>query len=260
MRFGHLGLRAFVAALVLLTGLALGGRARAAAPELPPVPAEWVTDNAGFLSGGARASLNTRLSAYDATTGHQILVWIGETSGDTTIDDFAVRAFEKWKVGRKGVDDGLALFVMAKDRKLRFEVGYGLEDKLPDAVASRIIQEIIVPRLKAGDNDGAITAGIEAAAARLGANLPLAGARPTQQPEREPLSPFKALLYGFLIVVVIGFLATHPSLAAFFLMSFLGGGRGGFRGGGGFGGGGFGGGGFSGGGGRSGGGGASGSW
>jgi uncharacterized protein len=136
-----------------------------------------------------------------------------------------------------------------------------LEDKVPDAVASRIIGEYIAPRLKQEDRDGAITMGVEAIVARLDGKLPPAGAMPhQQQPEQEPLSPLKALLFGLLIVIVIGFLATHPSLAAFFLMSFFTGGRGGGFGGGGGGFGGGGGGGFSGGGGRSGGGGASGSW
>ena len=83
-----------------------------------------------------------------------MLVWIGDTTGDVPFEEFAVRAFEKWKVGRKGIDDGVVLFFFAKDRKVRIEVGYGLEDKIPDVVASRIIRETIVPHLRAGDPDG----------------------------------------------------------------------------------------------------------
>jgi uncharacterized protein len=233
-----------------------------AAAEVPPPPTAWVTDGAGFLSEATRSSLDQRLFAYAQSTGHQILVWIGQTTGDTPLEEFAVRAFENWRVGRKGIDDGIVLFLLAKDRKVRIEVGYGLEDKVPDAVANRIIQEIIVPRIKEGDRDGAVTAGVEAIAARIGGELPPAGPGPPGRPAVQ-LSPIRVIALAILLMLVIGFLATHPALATVLFMSMMSGGRGGgFRGGGGFGGGGFGGGGggFSGGGGRSGGGGASGSW
>jgi uncharacterized protein len=212
-----------------------------------------VTDRAGFLSEPARASLDRRLSTYAESTGHQVLVWIGDTTGDIPLEDFTVRAFERWKVGRKGIDDGLVLFVFAKDHKVRIEVGYGLEDKVPDATANRIIQEVIVPRIRAGDPDGAVTAGVEAIAARIGGEFPPGERAPPARPAPS-LSIAQTILLIIGLIGLIAFLATHPSLAAFLLMSFFSGGRGGGFGGGG------GGGGFSGGGGRSGGGGASGSW
>ena len=84
-------------------------------------------------------------------------MWIGQTTGGMPIEDWAVRAFAAWRVGRKGIDDGVALFVFADDRKVRIEVGYGLEDRVPDAVASRIIGDRSIPRLRAGDRDGAVT-------------------------------------------------------------------------------------------------------
>jgi uncharacterized protein len=244
---------AFLVVAVVLFGLALPVRARAAAFEPPPTPTEWVTDNAGFLSAGARSSLDQRLDAYAANTGHQVLVWIGGTTGDVPLEDFAVKSFESWKVGRKGIDDGVVLFLFAADRKVRIEVGYGLEDKVPDAVASRIIRETIVPRIQAGDHDGAVTAGVEAITARIDGKLgPGEGyERPAPQ-----VSLVHVIFLALGLIALIVFLAMHPSLAAFLLTSFFWGGRGG----GGFGGGGGGGGGFSGGGGRSGGGGASGSW
>jgi uncharacterized protein len=227
--------------------------ARADVPEPPETPTAWVTDNAGFLGQATRDSLDRRLSAYAASTGHQVLVWIGQTTGNVPLEQFTAQAFEKWRVGRKGIDDGIILFVFAADRKVRIEVGYGLEDKVPDAIASRIIRETIVPRIRAGDGDGAVVGGVEAIIARVEGKLP-PGAEPASG--RPRLSPVQAVLLVIGLIVFVGFLATHPALAAFFLMSFFGGGR---RGGGGFGGGG-GGGGFGGGGGRSGGGGASGSW
>lgn len=246
--------------LLVLFGLVRAVQADAPTREPPPTPTEWVTDNAGFLSEATRSSLSNRLSAYAASSGHQVLVWIGDTTGDVPLEDFTVHAFEKWKVGRKGIDDGVVTFLFAKDRKVRIEVGYGLEDKIPDATASRIIRDTIVPRIRAGDRDGAVSSGVEAIIAKLDGKLP-----PEQEPSDRPvpkLSLVQAIFLAIGMIALIAFLATHPTLAAFLLMSFFSGGRrGGGYGGGGFGGGGFGGGGgFSGGGGSSGGGGASGSW
>jgi uncharacterized membrane protein YgcG len=84
-------------------------------------------------------TLNARLSEYQQATGGQLIVYVAPTTGDAPIEDWAVRAFAKWKVGRKGLDDGLALFIMPQDRKIRIEVGYGLEAIIPDAIASRVI-------------------------------------------------------------------------------------------------------------------------
>jgi uncharacterized protein len=254
-------------------------------PAVPPAPVRWVTDQAGFVSPGVRQELDARLEQVQARTGHQVLVWIGTTLGSEPIEDFAVRAFAAWRVGRKGIDDGLVIFLFPADRKVRFEVGYGLEGQLPDVIASRIIRDVMAPRLRAGDHDGAVVHGVEATLAILdgqpwsraidaqAAGTDLTAGAPGAAPETpgEPgafaprASPgagrpqvHHGLLYNvvkwILIVAVLLFLITHPSIALWLLLSFSGGGRdgGGWSGGGG--------GGFSGGGGRSGGGGASGSW
>src|SRR3989442_1830045 len=141
------------------------------------------------MSPGAQSSLDSRLAAYGQSTGHQLIVYIGQTTGDAPIDDWAVRAFERWKVGRKGIDDGLVLFIMAADRKLRIEVGYGLEAQVPDAIASRVINEVMVPRIQAGDRDGAVTSGMDAGMVVIGG-----GARPAGRSRRgrqtRPLAQF----------------------------------------------------------------------
>jgi uncharacterized protein len=247
--------RFFVFGLVLVA-LVAARRAGADSRQSPPTPTEWVTDNAGFLKESTRASLSDRLGAYAATSGHQVLVWIGDTTGDDALEDFTVRAFQSWRVGRKGIDDGVVLFVFAKDHKVRIEVGYGLEDKIPDVAAGRIIRATIVPGIQAGDPDGAVSSGVEAIVARLDGKLG-PGREPSPDRPRPTLSVVQAIFLALGLIALIAFLATHPTLAAFLLMSFFSGGRG--RGGG-WGGGGGGGGGFSGGGGSSGGGGASGSW
>ena len=120
------------------------------------------------MSADAVRSLDSQLEAYERSSGHQLLVYIGKTTGGVPIEDWAVRAFQAWKVGRKGLDDGLALFIMADDRRLRIEVGYGLEGQVPDAMASRIINEVIVPRVQAGDRDGAVASRHECGCPRVG--------------------------------------------------------------------------------------------
>jgi uncharacterized protein len=239
-------------ALVLLLAAPL---VRAQTP-IPPSPARWVTDTAGFMSPAAANQLDSRLEAYQRQTGRQLLVWIGTTTGGVPIEDWAVRAFENWKVGRKGIDDGLALFIMVEDRRLRFEVGYGLEGDVADVIAFRIIEEIITPAIRSGRNDEAVTAGMEAIARAIGTPLPGSAAAPPlpQREQARPLSIGQLIVFGILGLVLLFILATNPSLAIWLLANILAGGGGHRRGGG------FGGGGFRGGGGRSGGGGASGSW
>ena len=246
-------------AAILLCSLA--GWVWAAEVPIPPSPSRWATDTAGFLSPGALADLYSRLEAFQRTTGHQVLVYIAPTTGDTPTEDWTVRAFAAWKVGSKGLDDGLILFVFAQDKKVRIEVGYGLEGVVPDAIASRIIREVIVPRIEEGDPDGAVTAGVQAL---LGVVAPQAGGAPGEDPSQrrlqestghltsqvQSLSLGQKIFFGLLLVGFLILLVTHPGLAIYLLFSLLSGGRGGGGGGGG----------FSGGGGSSGGGGASGSW
>jgi uncharacterized protein len=241
--------------LSLLFAFLLAGPAYGAETPIPASPTQWVTDNANFLSPGAVQSLNARLADYERRTGHQLIVYIAPTTGDTPIEDWAVRAFAKWKIGRKGLDDGLALFIMPQDRRMRIEVGYGLEPVVPDAIASRVINEVMAPRLRAGQNDQAVTAAVDSLIGVIGGQADALPPVKTRPPPK-PVSPFQLIFWGILGVLFLGFLIMNPSLAFFFLASVLSGGRGGYGGGGYYGGGG----GFGGGGGRSGGGGASGSW
>src|SRR5215472_14804995 len=240
----------------LLPLLAALGAAAASEPPIPPPPTRWVTDQVGFLSEPARERLDATLADYEQATGHQLLVWIGKTTQPAPTEDWTVRAFKAWRVGRKGIDDGLILFIFSEDRKIRIEVGYGLEPIVTDVQASRIIREVIAPRIQAGDRDGAVEAGVSALTQLIGG--PGASDRTVRDRRPLPLSPLQAVLLGLVALVVLGLLITHPTFAAMLLFNIFSGGRGG-GGGGGNGGGGGGGGGFSGGGGSSGGGGATGS-
>jgi uncharacterized protein len=236
--------------IIILVSVAL---LYAAETPIPPSPTEWVADTASLLSPAAVRSLNARLAAYEHATGHQLIVYIAPTTGDAPLEDWAVRAFAKWKVGRKGLDDGLALFIMPRDHKMRIEVGYGLEAAVPDVIASRVINEVIAPRIQAGHPDDAVTAAIDSLTGVIGGQanaLP-----PTPAPEQSrPLTVFQWIFYGIAGILILALVITHPAMA-FYLLANIMSGRGGGGGGGGGGAGG-----FSGGGGRSGGGGASGSW
>jgi uncharacterized protein len=247
---------------IMALAMALAGVCAAAQSEIPPAPDRWATDEAGFLSRQTVEALDARLENYERQTGHQVLVWIGRTlGGNAVLEDWAVKTFEAWKVGRKGLDDGLVLFIFAEDRKIRIEVGYGLEDKVPDVYAYRVINNVLAPGIRAGRPDEAVDAAVTALFGYISGK----GAVPEETPNASRgKSTIKGVFSGIVILILIIIFITNPSLAFWLLINILsGGGRGGGRGGGGWGGGGWGGGGgggFSGGGGGSGGGGASGGW
>lgn len=216
----------------------------AAGTAIPPAPTAWVTDKANFLSASTTDALNTRLRTYEQQTGHQVVVYIAQTTGGVPVDDWAVKAFQQWKIGRKGLDDGVVLFIFARDRTLRIEVGYGLEPKITDAAANRVLQETMEPLLRAGQNDAAVTAGIDRLIALIGE--PASGANGDA---RMP-SPGELIAIAIIVLVLLVLAARNPWLAMFVFRSIIS-----SRGGDGSSGRG-----FFGGGGRSGGGGASGRW
>jgi uncharacterized protein len=147
--------KAIRALLVLL--LAASAWAQVAVPPLKG----RVTDLTGTLKPEQVASLEQLLRSFEARKGSQIAVLIVPTTAPETVEQYALRVGEQWKIGRKKVDDGAILVVAKDDRALRIEVGYGLEGALNDATASRIIRELIVPRFREGDFSGGISAGVD---------------------------------------------------------------------------------------------------
>jgi uncharacterized protein len=127
---------------------------------VPPLTAR-VIDLTGTLSGGAVSRIETKLADFEAKKGSQLSVLIVPTTQPEEIEQYGIRVADSWKLGRKGVDDGAILIVAKDDRRVRIEVGYGLEGALPDAIASRIIAETITPHFKVGDYDGGVEAGID---------------------------------------------------------------------------------------------------
>ncbi len=256
---------------------------------IPPVAR--ITDLTGTLDAAQKAVLEEKCAALEQQKGSQVAVLIVPTTAPETIEQYALRVAEAWKLGRKGVDDGILVLVAKDDRELRIEVGYGLEGAVPDAIAKRVIAETITPQFRDGDFFGGLDAGVTQL-------IGVVNGEPLPPPRKEPLGAegrmnllsvaFFLLIFSRILGAGIGefpsaataggvlgaiawfvFHLTTGALVAggvMFAVSLLiqlgkGGGGGGWStGGGSFGGGGFGGGGFSGGGGGFGGGGASGKW
>jgi uncharacterized protein len=132
----------------------------ALALDVPPLRGR-INDYAALIPADKARDLEERLARFEAETGHQIAVLtIPSLKGDS-LEDFSIRVAEAWKIGKKGFDNGAILLVARDDRKLRIEVGYGLEGVMPDAIASRIIREVITPRFRSGDFAGGIEAGVD---------------------------------------------------------------------------------------------------
>lgn len=240
------------------TALLLALAVQAPPAWVPPPPSAAVSDPAGVLAPEVEASLARRLARYEAASGHQVVVWLGRTSGGVPIEEFAVATFEAWKIGRAGLDDGLAVFALTDDRALRVEVGYDLESRVTDAMASQVLRTIMIPAIRRGAWDQAIVGGVESLVDTIEGHAGALPADPGAAPidEAPPIDLPTTIVTGVLVALFLLFFITNPR-RALMLLIFIG--RSGGFGGGGFGGR-RGGGGFRGGGGHSGGGGATGRW
>lgn len=272
------------------------------AQNIVPVPPlkSRVTDQTNTLSETEKRNLESKLSSFEQSKGSQVAVLVIPTTGDETIEQYGIRVADTWKIGREGVDDGVIFLVAMQDRKMRIEVGYGVEGAIPDALAKRIISQIVTPEFRAGHFYDGINDGVDAIISLVnGEELPLASSQGNRGTGGSaPKVSYLLIILGLIVFGTInavlkskigkvpGALITAAlifvlswfiinivtAITATIIMSLIfnlphGGGRGGgYRGGGGFygggfsSGGGFSGGGFSGGGGGFGGGGASGGW
>jgi len=151
-------------ALVLL-GFSLLGAGSLQAQDLAAIPPldSPVVDTTGTLDADHRRQLEQQALELQRRKGSQLQVLMVASTAPEDIAQYTTRVFDQWQIGRKGVDDGVLLVVAKDDRRVRIEPGYGLEGAIPDAVASRIIQEYLAPRFRAGDFAG----GIEEATAML---------------------------------------------------------------------------------------------
>lgn len=161
-----------------------------------------VIDLTATLNSEQLATLESKLATFEASKGSQIAVLIVPTTEPEDIAQFGIRVAEKWKSGRANVDDGVILIVAKNDRKLRVEVGYGLEGAIPDAIAKRVISETIAPYFKSGDFFGGIDAGVTQLMALIeGESLP-----PPQAPTSKQSGGMDAFLPLLIGGVVVGFM------------------------------------------------------
>jgi uncharacterized protein len=258
-------LRRLAPALLLLAVLAAPG---AAALRIPPPPDHRVNDYAGALAPADRDRLEQALIVREATSRNQVVVAIFRSLEGESLEDYSIRLAKAWRIGQKGLDNGVIFLVFLDDRKMRIEVGYGLEGSLTDAISSSILRDVVAPRFRAGQVGDGIGAGLDAIDRAIAGTYQ----RPPGPNRGQPTHGFGwreglgLLFVGLLIVVLVQNRMQQASLRR---RGWTGGSTGwggpfiggtGLGGGWGGGGGSSGGGGFSGGGGSFGGGGSSGSW
>jgi len=138
----------------------------AAGVEIPFL-AGRVTDNAEILTEGMRRTLTELLKSHEDRTGNQIAVLTVPTIEGENIEEYSSAVFGAWKLGQKGKDNGILVIVVPNERRMRIEVGYGLEGTMTDLLAGRIIRNIMTPRFKTGDFDGGVESGVKAIVATL---------------------------------------------------------------------------------------------
>jgi uncharacterized protein len=170
--------------LLAVAALLLGGTAAAQDLQAIPTLTARVMDQAGVLQPDQRAALEAKLAAFEAQAGPQIVVLTVASTGIEDIADYAQRAGDAWKIGRKDVGDGLLVVVARDDRKLRIQVAKALEGAVPDLAARQIIANQIGPAFKRGDYATGLNAGVDALMARMrGENLPAPAAQPGARPD-----------------------------------------------------------------------------
>ncbi len=224
--------------------------------DIPAKPAARVNDYAGALDQASKAAIEQKLAEFERESSSQVVVVVVPSLDGQAIEDVAVRVVETWGLGQKDKNNGVLLLVSMSDRRARIEVGYGLEDRLTDALSRRILEDRLFPAFRKGDRAGGILATCDGIiAATRGAY-----AAPPRKRKTAPLISVLVPLAILVIFILMGLqggsgISGGGRRRTYRSGPVIWGGGGGFRGGGG---GGFGG--FSGGGGMSGGGGASGSW
>ncbi len=189
-----------IAALLLFLGIAASVLpSLAGALPVPPLRAH-VNDYAHMISERAAGDLERELQGLEKTDSTQIVVLTIPGLEGESLEEFSIRVAEAWKIGSKGVDNGVILLIARDDRKVRIEVGRGLEGKLTDLVSGRIIRNSIVPRFKTGDFDGGVRAGVDAIVGAVRGEYKAEGREPGQT--RRGAMPVFTLLILLLIAIV----------------------------------------------------------
>lgn len=226
-------------------------------PQKFPDPVGFINDFAGVISPRTESAMESLAQELKQKTGSEVVVVTVKSIGDMEYTDYAVRLYEKWGIGEKGKDNGVLIFNAVAERKIRIEVGYGLEGIIPDGLAGEIRDRYLIPHLRKNDFDTGLANGLAAIGSIIArdAGVKLSGgiaARPSggraRKRGRGGINIFQLMIFFFVISSMFGKRRRGGRggrgglLGSLFLLSMLGGG-GGYRSGGfgGFGGGGFGG-------------------
>jgi uncharacterized protein len=217
-----IGSRLLSQALVALA-LVLCALGVLAQPAAPPAPTNFFTDTAGVVPADAAARIEERLREFEKASSNQVLVVVADRipAGYASLEEYTNRTAQAWRVGDKSRDNGAVLFVFVGDRKVRIEVGYGLEGALPDALASRIINDEITPRFRAGRYDEGVLAGVNAIIrATRGEYRPAASYQPA--PSYQPPDPMVAFAIRAVGILAFGlfilFFIVGPFVLVFFVV------------------------------------------
>lgn len=209
------------ACLCLLACLAWAAPALAQPVAIPELN-QRVTDTTGTLDAATQSRLTQTLAELEQRKGAQIAVLMIPTTGDEGIDQYAVRAFEQWKLGREAVDDGILFLVAKDDRRLRIEVGYGLEGAVPDLLAGRIIREQVAPRFQQGDFSGGVVAGVDSLIKLVdGEDLPPPVSAESSGSSLDYAGLEDKLGLGFLLLMVVMALPTVFAVIAAVVITFF---------------------------------------
>ncbi len=179
-----------------------------------------VVDLAGVLRPATLAEVERMLKAYEDSTGNQFAVLIIPTLDGESLEEYSLRVVETWKLGKKGTDNGALLLIARDDRKLRIEVGYGLEASLTDAMSSYIINSVITPRFKDGDMDAGVVDGVTAMIQAADGTLAVG-----ESSSGDDMSAMEALLFASIWFSVVGlftlFAIVSDGCSGWFLYAFL---------------------------------------
>ena len=176
---------------------------QATALDIPPLTSR-VNDTAAMFSRQVVTETEALLQQFEASDSTQIVVLTIPSLAGELLEDYSMRVVEAWKIGQKGIDNGALLLITRDDRRLRIEVGYGLEGSLTDLIAGRIIGQVIVPHFKKGDFDGGLTAGVQAMIQAVRGEFTASqAATSTRQPESDPAGLIFLLIFAFSFIARI---------------------------------------------------------
>ena len=205
-----LGAGRAISGIVLLCALCSSG---ALADVKVPALDRRVTDLTSTLTPDQLASLESRLAAFERRKGSQVAVLVVPTTQPETIEQYSIRVVDQWKLGRKGTDDGVLLLVAKNDRKMRIEVGYGLEGVLPDIIAKRIADETIAPHFKQNNFHAGIAAGVDRILRTVdGEKLPA----PPKPPVSDEFKLSVPVVLGAIFLLVVLRLLVGPAIGVAF--------------------------------------------